>query len=94
MNFDGASVKAPLASRRKIMLPTPQRSPQPPLEGTTMQMEVEDQAFGAYGKEYEGEHRWTARDRTVIAKMEQYLNESDNMRSWSFCLDRNIQMSI
>ena len=30
--------------------------------------------------EYEGEHRWTARDGTVIAKMEQYLNEYDNMK--------------
>ena len=28
----------------------------------------------------EGEHRWTARDRTVIARMEQYLDENDNMR--------------
>ena len=30
--------------------------------------------------EFEGEHRWSARDRTVIARMEQYLNENDNMR--------------
>ena len=37
-------------------------------------MEVKDQEFA-----YEGEYRWTARDRVVIAKMEQYLNESDNM---------------
>ena len=29
---------------------------------------------------FEGEHRWSARDRTVIARMEQYLNENDNMR--------------
>ena len=36
--------------------------------------------FGACEKEYEGEHRWTARDRTVITKMEQYLKESDNMK--------------
>ena len=28
----------------------------------------------------ECEHRWTARDRTVIAKMERYLTESDNMK--------------
>ena len=30
--------------------------------------------------EFEGEHRWSARDRTVIARMEQYLNENDNIR--------------
>ena len=43
-------------------------------------MEVEDQEFGACGKEFEGEHLWTARDRTDIAKMEQYLNESDILK--------------
>ena len=41
---------------------------------------MEDQESGSCEMEYEGEHRWTARDRTVIARMEQYLNENDNMR--------------
>ena len=36
-------VKAPLASRRKIMLPTPQQSLQPPIEAMQLQIEVEDQ---------------------------------------------------
>ena len=40
---------------------------------------MEDQESGRYEKESEGENRWTARDRTVIAKMEQYLNKNDNM---------------
>ena len=43
-------------------------------------MEVKDQESGSGEMEYEGEHRWTARGRTVIARMEQYLNENDNMK--------------
>ena len=62
------------------MPPTLQQRPQPPLEGMPRQMEVEDQEFGACEEECEGEHRWTARDRTNVAKMEQYLNESDTMK--------------
>ena len=74
MNFDGAPVKAPPTSRRKIMPPTPQQSPQPPLEGTALQMEVEDQEFGACG---EGERRRTARDRMFIAKVERAVPERE-----------------
>ena len=73
MSSEGTPVKAPPASRRKIMPPTPQQSLQSSSEATQLQTEVEDQ-------EFEGEHRWTARDRTVVARMEQYLNENDNMR--------------
>ena len=43
-------------------------------------MEVEDQEFVAHEKEYEEKHRWTARDRTITAKMDQCLNESDNRK--------------
>ena len=74
MNLDGTPVKAPSAFRRRIMPPTQQQRPQP------RETEVEDQEFGACEEECEGEHRWTARDRTTVAKMEQYLNESDNMK--------------
>ena len=70
MNFDGMSVKAPPASRRKIMPPTPQQ--QSSIEAMQLLMEVEDQESGSC------EMQRTARDRTVIAKMEQYLNENDN----------------
>ena len=41
---------------------------------------MEDQESGSHEKEFEGEHRWTARDGTVIARMEQYLNKSARMR--------------
>ena len=50
-NYDGTPVKAPPAPRRKIMPPTPQKSPQPSIEVTQLQMEVEDQEFAACGKE-------------------------------------------
>ena len=43
-------------------------------------MEVEDQEYCSCDMEYGGAHRWTARDRTVTARMEQYLNESDSMK--------------
>ena len=57
------------------MPPTPQHSLQPSSEAVQLQMEVEGQEFAC-----EGEHRWTARDRVVIARMERYLNESDSMK--------------
>ena len=38
-----------------------------------LQIEAEDQESGSCEMEFEGEHRWTARDRTV-------LNVNDNMR--------------
>ena len=44
------------------------------------QMEVEDQESGACEKnKYDFEHQWKARDRTSVAHMEQYLNESEKM---------------
>ena len=58
-------------------LPPPEGTKSPSEDVTT---EREDQEYCSCGVEYGGEHRWTARDRTVIAKMEQYLNESDNMK--------------
>ena len=67
-NCDGTPVKAPSASRRKIMPPTPQQSLQPSTEDIQLQTEIEDQESGSCDIEYEGEHRWTAGDRTVIAK--------------------------
>ena len=69
-------------SRRKIT-PTPQRSLQPSIEAMQLQVEVEDQENCSCGVEYGGEHRWTARDRVVIARMEQYLDESDKFEGGS-----------
>ena len=62
------------------MPPTPQQRVQPAMDAMQLQMEVGDQESGSCGMEYEGEHRWTARDRTVIARMEQYLNEKDHIK--------------
>ena len=36
---------------------------------------------GSNKKEFDGEHRWTARERTVIASMEQNLNKSEKHKS-------------
>ena len=80
VNCEGTPVKAPPASRRKIMPPTPQQSSYSSIETKQWQTEVEDQEIGRNEKEFEGQHRWNVRDRTVIARMEQYLNESDCMK--------------
>ena len=97
MNYDGTPVKAPPASRRKIM-PTPQQSSYSSIETVQWQTEVEDQESGSFEKEFEGQHRRNARDRTVIGRMEQYLNESDCMKlelkGWSFRLVQKIQKFI
>ena len=66
-----------------------------PWKGTMMG--VDEQEYYCGDKEGGGEHRWTARDRTGIARMEQYLNESDSMkvlRSWSIaCLGQRSRKS-
>ena len=80
MSSEGTPVKAPPASRRKILPPGPQQSSQSSIETMQWQTEVEDEESGSYEKELEGEHRWTARNRTVIARMGQYPNKSDSMR--------------
>ena len=43
-------------------------------------MEVEHQENCSCGVEHGGEHGWTARDSAVIARVEQYLDESDSMK--------------
>ena len=77
MSYEGTPVKAPSVSKRKIVPLTPQKSLQPSIEAMQLQTEVEDQESGSGEMEYEGEKRWSARDRTVIARMEQYLNDSE-----------------
>ena len=62
------------------MPPTPQQSPYLSIETMQWQTEVEDLESDSCEMELEVEHRWTARDRTVIARMEQYLNEKDHMK--------------
>ena len=41
---------------------------------------MEDQEFAACGKEYGGEHSWTARDRVVIARMGQHVDRSESLK--------------
>ena len=43
-------------------------------------MEVEDPEHCSCGVACGDKHRWTARERTVIARMVQYLNESYSMK--------------
>ena len=58
--------------------PRHSRALQSSIEAMQLQTEVEDQKSGEM--DYEGEKkRWSARDRTVIARMEQYLNANDSM---------------
>ena len=47
------------------MPPTPRQSLQRSIEAMQLQMQVE-------------EHRWTARGRVVVKRMEQYLDETDS----------------
>ena len=69
MSHEGTPVEAPPTSRRRMMPPTPQQSSYSSIEAVPWQTEMEDQGSG-----------WNACDRTVIAKMEQYLNDSDCMK--------------
>ena len=62
------------------MPPTLQQSPHSSIEAMQWQTEMEDKESGSYEKEFEGQHRWTARDGAVIARIEQHLNKSDSMR--------------
>ena len=62
------------------MPPAPQQSLQPSIEAMQLPMEEEDKENCSCLMEYGGEHRWTARDRVVIARMEQNLDQSDNLK--------------
>ena len=66
------------------MLPTPQQSSHSSIKATPWQTEMENQESGSSEKEFEGQHRWNARDKTVIAQLEQYLKKSDSTkgRNW------------
>ena len=64
MRFEGQQVKAPPLSRRRMMPPTP-------LQNSYSSFEEEQGHF-----EEEKNQMWSARDRTIIAKTKQYLEES------------------
>ena len=69
MWYEETPVKAPPKSRRRMMPPTPQQMSQ--------HSSIEDMQWGTE-MEVQGSS-WSARERTVIARMEKYLNESDCM---------------
>ena len=60
MSYEGSPVKAPLASRRRMMPPTPQQSPHSSIEDIQWQTEME-----VHGSS------WDACERTVIVGLEQ-----------------------
>ena len=68
-SYEGTPEKAPPASRRRTMPHTPQQSSHSSIEAMQWQNEMEDQ-----------ESLWSARERSVVARMEQYLNASDCMK--------------
>ena len=67
MRFEGSQVKPPPLSRRKMMPPTPLQDSYSSFEEEQGHFEVEDQI-------------WSARDRTVIARTKQYLEESKSLK--------------
>ena len=69
MRYEGSPVKAPPSSRRTMMLPTPQPSSYPSIDETQWQTELEVQRSTCI-----------AREPTVIARMESYLNKSDCLK--------------
>ena len=60
-------MKAPLLSKRRMMPPTPLQNSYSPFEEEQGHFEVEDQM-------------WSARDRTIIAKTKQYLQEGKSLK--------------
>ena len=74
MNCDETPLKAQSASRKRIMSPTPQQSPQPPLEG--MPRQRWRTRILALVKKF---MRASSRGRCA-AKLEQYLNDSGNVK--------------
>ena len=69
MSYEGTPVKATPTSRRRMMLATPQQSSRSSIEGMQWQTEMEVQRSSR-----------NARERTVIARMEQHLDASDCMK--------------
>ena len=77
MSFEGTPEKASPATRRRKMPSTPQQGSHMLIE--EMQWQADMEAQGSI---------WSARERTVIARIENYLDKSYDMKlevgSWSF----------
>ena len=69
VSHEETPVKAPPTSRRRMMPLTPQQGSHSSVEAMQWQNEMEVQGSS-----------WNARERTVIARMEQNVNESDSMK--------------
>ena len=67
IRFEEPQVKAPPLSRRRMMPPTPLQNSYSTFEEEQEHFEVEDQM-------------WSARDRTIISKTKQYLEESKSFK--------------
>ena len=67
MRFEGSQVKALPLSRKRMMPPTP-------LQHSCSSFEEEQGHFEVEGQD------WSARDRTVIARTKQYLEESKSLK--------------
>ena len=67
MRFEGSQAEAPPLSRRRMRPPTPLQHSYSSFEEQQGPFEAEDQT-------------WSARDRTVIARTNQYLEESKSLK--------------
>ena len=85
MRFESSQIKAPPQSRRRTTPPTPLQNSYSSFEEEQVHSEVEDQI-------------WSVRDRTVIARTKQYLEESKceggSLKSWNPCWVQMIRMWI
>ena len=64
----------PPASRRRTAAPTPQQGSQQLVESLQRQAEEEDEERG------EHERRWTAKEKAVVPRLEQYLKRTNNIK--------------
>ena len=83
MNYDGTAVKAPPASRGKMMPPIPQQSLQSSIEAMQLQMEVEDPGKLQWRN---GTRRRTSVDGTRQSSHCENGTVRWKLRSWSFWL--------
>ena len=69
MSYEGTPVEAPASTRRRMMPPTPQQISHSSTDERQWQSDLEAQLS-----------IWSTRERTVIARMENYLDKSDDVK--------------
>ena len=67
MRYEGSQEKAPPMTRRRMALPSP-------LQHSCTSFEGEQKSHGVEGR------RWSARERTIIARTKQYLGEGYSVK--------------